>query len=164
MWHTAHATSGWNAMSPTAAFGRWVHKTYYNCKNIQDYHQVCKFCSHKSTNFCTTKNNALTSKVSQNWKKYTNNHDFAQNRKLKSKSFAGFICTCIYNRHSGSVIPKDFHMSCLKSTQLTGKGWSEKKTIFKYRIRPNYRTVCLDFSKLLNKHLVKYQLNKGTFF
>ena len=33
----------------------------------------------------------------------------------------------------------------------------------KYRIRPNYRTVRLDFSKLLNKLLVKYQPNRGTF-
>ena len=31
-----------------------------------------------------------------------------------------------------------------------------------YRIRPNYRTVRLEFSKLLNKLVVKYQPNKGT--
>ena len=31
-----------------------------------------------------------------------------------------------------------------------------------YRIRPNYRTVPLDFSKLLNKLVVNYQPNKGT--
>ena len=30
------------------------------------------------------------------------------------------------------------------------------------RIRPNYRTVRLDFSKLLNKLVVKYSPNKGT--
>ena len=32
----------------------------------------------------------------------------------------------------------------------------------KYRSQPNYRTMCLDFSKLLNKLVVKYQPNKGT--
>ena len=31
-----------------------------------------------------------------------------------------------------------------------------------YRIRPNYRTVHLDFSKLRNKLVVNYQPNKGT--
>ena len=35
-------------------------------------------------------------------------------------------------------------------------------TAFNYRIRPNYRTVRLDFSKLLDKLVVKYQPNKGT--
>ena len=30
-----------------------------------------------------------------------------------------------------------------------------------YCIRPNYRTVCLGFSKLLEKPVVKYQPNKG---
>ena len=34
--------------------------------------------------------------------------------------------------------------------------------IYMYRIRPNYRTVRLDFPKLLNKLLAKYQRNKGT--
>ena len=32
-----------------------------------------------------------------------------------------------------------------------------------YCIRPNYSTVGLDFLKLLNKLVVKYRPNKGTF-
>ena len=34
--------------------------------------------------------------------------------------------------------------------------------ILQCRIQPNYRTVRLDFSKLLNKLVVNYQPNKGT--
>ena len=38
----------------------------------------------------------------------------------------------------------------------------EKEKKKNYCIRPNYHTVCLDFSKLLNKLVVRYQPNKGT--
>ena len=32
-----------------------------------------------------------------------------------------------------------------------------KFAIFNYRIRPNYRTLCLSFSQLLGKLVVKYE-------
>ena len=54
-------------------------------------------------------------------------------------------------------LDKQAWANCVDQDQILGT-FSAKK----YRIWPNYHTVRLDFSKLLNKLVVKYQPNKGT--
>ena len=62
--------------------------------------------------------------------------------------------------HKAAIVTK--FLEDEKITVLPHPPYSPDLAPCDYCIRPNYRTVRLDFSKLLNKLVVKYQPNKGT--
>ena len=72
-----HIISRWNAIFVAAAFAWPGHENIYcNCTNLQGYHQVCEICGHKCTNYCMTRNKALTVKVYEKLKKKKKIHKF----------------------------------------------------------------------------------------
>ena len=90
----------------------------------------------------------------------SNNVVYAETNKTQSP-ISDLLCVLCFQRQPFRF-SFYFTAACVKCCVSAVKCLPILQCRADYRIRPDYHTVRLDFSKLLNKLLVKYPPNKGT--